>query len=187
MVKGKIARFANFGAFVELEENLEGLCHISELSEERVEKPEDVVQLGQEMEFKILRIDNESKKIGLSARSVGKDEPIVDAKVYSSQVGSGMASLGELAGLARAVEPEPKPEPKPEPEPATQTEAVQEPEIAPEPVSEPESSVVEEVAAEPNTAPADEPEPDAQAAAEPNTAPAADAPETEAKSADESE
>ena len=92
---GKIARFANFGAFVELDDNLEGLCHISELSEERVEKPEDVVQLGQEMEFKILRIDAESKKIGLSARAVGKeDEPIVDTKIYSSQAGSGMASLG---------------------------------------------------------------------------------------------
>src|SRR5678809_1776473 len=94
--RGKVARFANFGAFVELDDNLEGLCHISELSEERVEKPEDVVQLGQEMEFKILRIDNESKKIGLSARAVGKDEPIVDAKIYSSEAGGGMASLGEL-------------------------------------------------------------------------------------------
>ncbi len=111
VVRGKIARFANFGAFVELDDNLEGLCHISELSEERVEKPEDVVQLGQEMDFKILRIDAESKKIGLSARAVGKDEPIVDAKVYSSQAGSGMASLGELAdfGLGRsATEPETK-------------------------------------------------------------------------------
>ena len=107
VVRGKIARFANFGAFVELDDNLEGLCHISELSEERVAKPEDVVQLGQEMEFKILRIDSESKKIGLSARAVGKDEPIVDTKVYSSEVGSGMASLGELAdfGLSRS-EPE---------------------------------------------------------------------------------
>ncbi|MDQ3174423.1 MAG: 30S ribosomal protein S1, partial [Acidobacteriota bacterium] len=77
VVHGKIARFANFGAFVELDDNLEGLCHISELSDERVAKPEDVVQLGQEMEFKILRIDAESKKIGLSARAVGKDdEPI---------------------------------------------------------------------------------------------------------------
>jgi small subunit ribosomal protein S1 len=97
VVRGKIARFANFGAFVELEENLEGLCHISELSEERVEKPEAVVQLGQEMDFKILRIDSEGKKIGLSARAVGKDEPIVDTKVYSSEAGGGMASLGELA------------------------------------------------------------------------------------------
>ena len=104
VVRGKIARFANFGAFVELDDNLEGLCHISELSDERVAKPEDVVQLGQEMEFKILRIDVESKKIGLSARAVGKDdEPIIDTKVYSSEAGSGMASLGELAdfGLGR--------------------------------------------------------------------------------------
>lgn len=102
VVRGKIARFANFGAFVELADNLEGLCHISELSEDRVAKPEDVVQLGQEMDFKILRIDNESKKIGLSARAVGKDEP-VDAKVYSSEAGGGMASLGELAdfGIGR--------------------------------------------------------------------------------------
>jgi len=105
VVHGKIARFANFGAFVELDDNLEGLCHISELSDERVAKPEDVVQLNQEMEFKILRIDAESKKIGLSARAVGKeDEPIVDTKVYSSEAGSGMASLGELAdfGLTRS-------------------------------------------------------------------------------------
>jgi small subunit ribosomal protein S1 len=104
VVRGKIARFANFGAFVELDDNLEGLCHISELSDERVAKPEDVVQLGQEMEFKILRIDAESKKIGLSARAVGKeDEPMIDTKVYSSEAGSGMASLGELAdfGLGR--------------------------------------------------------------------------------------
>jgi small subunit ribosomal protein S1 len=97
VVHGRIARFANFGAFVELDENLEGLCHISELSDERVERPEDVVQIGQEMDFKILRIDPESKKIGLSARAVGRDEPVVDAKTYSSEVGSGMASLGELA------------------------------------------------------------------------------------------
>jgi small subunit ribosomal protein S1 len=108
VVKGKIARFANFGAFVELDDNLEGLCHISELSDERVEKPEDVVQLGQEMDFKILRIDPESKKIGLSARAVGReDEPSVDTKTYSSEVGSGMASLGELAGLLNPTPPPP--------------------------------------------------------------------------------
>ncbi len=97
VVHGKIARFANFGAFVELGDNLEGLCHISELSEERVDKPEDVVQLGQEMDFRILRIDPESKKIGLSARAAGSDEPVVDAKSYSSDAKGGMASLAELA------------------------------------------------------------------------------------------
>ncbi len=97
VVHGKIARFANFGAFVELGDNLEGLCHISELSEERVEKPEDVVQLGQEMDFRVLRIDPESKKIGLSARAASSDEPILDAKSYSSEAKGGMASLAELA------------------------------------------------------------------------------------------
>src|SRR5262249_5741635 len=92
IVRGKIARFANFGAFVELDDNLEGLCHISELSDERVERPEAVVQLGQEMDFKILRIDSEGKKIGLSGGVEGKDEQIVDTKVYSSEAGGGMAS-----------------------------------------------------------------------------------------------
>jgi small subunit ribosomal protein S1 len=60
-------------------------------------KPEDAVYLGQEMDFKILRIDPETKKIGLSARAVGKDEPIIGTKIYSTEAGSGMASLGELA------------------------------------------------------------------------------------------
>jgi small subunit ribosomal protein S1 len=97
VVKGKIARFASFGAFVELGDNLEGLCHVSELSDERVNKPEDAVQLGQEMDFKILRIDAENRKIGLSARAASHNEPIVETKIYTSEAGGGMASLGELA------------------------------------------------------------------------------------------
>ena len=96
-VRGKIARLANFGAFVELDDDLEGLCHISELSDQRVDKPEDVVKLGQEMDFKILRIDPDNRKIGLSARAVGREEHVVDSKSYSSEAGGGMASLGELA------------------------------------------------------------------------------------------
>jgi hypothetical protein len=49
------------------------------------------------MEFRILRIDAENKKIGLSARAAGHDEPIVETKIYTSEAGGGMASLGELA------------------------------------------------------------------------------------------
>lgn len=104
VVQGKIARFANFGAFVELGDNLEGLCHISELSEERANKPEDVVQIGQEMEFRILRIEPESKKIGLSARAAHADEQIVDTKTYSSEAKGGMASLFELADFGSKTE-----------------------------------------------------------------------------------
>jgi small subunit ribosomal protein S1 len=100
VIKGKISRFANFGVFVELADDLEGLCHISELSDERIEKPEKVFEIGQEMDFKILRIEPDVQKIGLSHRAVGKeDEPIVDTKTYSSEAKSGMASLGELANL----------------------------------------------------------------------------------------
>lgn len=102
VVRGKVSRFTNFGVFVELGEGLEGLCHISELSDERVDKPEDVVSLGQEADFRILRIENAEQKIGLSYRAVGKgDEPIVDTRIYSTEAKSGMASLGELARLIR--------------------------------------------------------------------------------------
>src|ERR1051326_8213110 len=110
VVKGKIARFAGFGAFVELGDNLEGLCHISELSDERVSKPEDAVQLGQEMDFRILRIDAENKKIGLSARAAAREEPIIEQKIYTSEAGGGMASLAELADFgtsSRTSEDEP--------------------------------------------------------------------------------
>jgi small subunit ribosomal protein S1 len=104
IVKGKIARFASFGAFVELGDNLEGLCHISELSDERVAKPEDAVQLGQEMEFRVLRIDTENKKIGLSARAASLEDPITETKIYTSEAGGGMASLAELADFGKSSE-----------------------------------------------------------------------------------
>ncbi len=112
VVRGKVTRFTSFGVFVELGEGLEGLCHISELSDERVEKPEDVVQLGQELDFKILRIESDDQKIGLSARAVGKaDEPVVDSRQFSSEAKGGMASLGELANLMKGgQEEEAKPE-----------------------------------------------------------------------------
>ena len=102
IVRGRVTRFANFGAFVELAEGLEGLCHVSELSDERVERPEDAAQLGQEMEFRILRIEPESKKIGLSHRAAKHDEPVADVKSYTTDAGGGMASLGELANFRPA-------------------------------------------------------------------------------------
>ncbi len=112
VVRGKVSRFTSFGIFVELGDGLEGLCHISELSDERVDSVESVASLGQEMDFKILRIENEDQKIGLSHRAVGKDdEPVVDTRVYSSEAKGGMASLGELANLMKGgAEEEAKPE-----------------------------------------------------------------------------
>jgi small subunit ribosomal protein S1 len=68
IVKGVITKITNFGVFVELEEGLEGLLHISELSDSKIENPQDVVKCGQEVEVKILRVDTDDRKIGLSLK-----------------------------------------------------------------------------------------------------------------------
>ncbi len=70
IIKGKIAKLTNFGAFVELESELEGLLHISELADHKIDKPQDVVKPGDEVEVKILKVDPEARKIGLSLRRV---------------------------------------------------------------------------------------------------------------------
>jgi small subunit ribosomal protein S1 len=68
VVKGKVTKIANFGVFVELAEGLEGLLHISEISDQKVEKPEDVLKVGQDVDVKILRVDSDERKIGLSLK-----------------------------------------------------------------------------------------------------------------------
>jgi len=68
IVRGKVTKVTNFGVFVELEEGLEGLLHISELADHKVDNPEDVVKVGEEIEVKILRVDSEERKIGLSLK-----------------------------------------------------------------------------------------------------------------------
>ena len=68
IVKGKATKITNFGVFVELEEDLEGLLHVSELADYKVESPKDVVKIGEELEVKILRVDIEDRKIGLSLK-----------------------------------------------------------------------------------------------------------------------
>ncbi len=68
IVQGKVTKITNFGVFVELEQDLEGLLHVSELSDEHVEDPHQEVQIGQEIEVKILRVDTQERKIGLSKK-----------------------------------------------------------------------------------------------------------------------
>ena len=68
IIKGTVTKLTNFGAFVELEPDLEGLLHISELADHKIEKPQDIIKLGEEIEVKILRVDGEARKIGLSLR-----------------------------------------------------------------------------------------------------------------------
>lgn len=68
VVKGKVTKLTNFGAFVELEPGVEGLLHISELAEKKVSDPKDIVSEGQEVEVKIIKLDVGQRKLGLSLR-----------------------------------------------------------------------------------------------------------------------
>ena len=69
-VRGYVTKITSFGVFVSLEEGLEGLLHISELSDDKIEDPNEVVKVGDEVEVKILRVDTEERRIGLSRRRI---------------------------------------------------------------------------------------------------------------------
>ncbi|HUE73032.1 MAG TPA: 30S ribosomal protein S1 [Pirellulaceae bacterium] len=70
VVNGTVTKITNFGVFVGLEDGLEGLLHISELADHKVENPEDVVKVGDPIEVKVLRVDTDERKIGLSRKRV---------------------------------------------------------------------------------------------------------------------
>jgi small subunit ribosomal protein S1 len=97
LVQGKVTKITNFGVFVGLEDGLEGLLHISELAEHKVENPEDVVKVGEEIEVKILRVDADERKIGLSRKRVewGEEEE-AQAEAASAAASGGPAA--ELKG-----------------------------------------------------------------------------------------
>ncbi len=102
IVKGKVTKLTNFGVFVELEDELEGLLHVSELADRKVENPQDVVKVGDEIEVKILRVDSDERKIGLSlkraqwaAADTGEREGVVEQPVKRR---GGLAGEGGMLG-----------------------------------------------------------------------------------------
>jgi small subunit ribosomal protein S1 len=82
IVMGKVTKVTNFGVFVELEEQLEGLLHVSELTDSKVGNPEELVKIGEEIEVKILRVDTADRKIGLSRKL---DAPIEEEDAAPSE------------------------------------------------------------------------------------------------------
>ncbi|MFO7869852.1 MAG: 30S ribosomal protein S1 [Kiritimatiellia bacterium] len=81
LVKGKVTKTTAFGAFVEIEEGVDGLVHISEISDERVEKVKDVLNPGDEVEARVMRLDKEEKRISLSMKAAALPEEEI-AKIY---------------------------------------------------------------------------------------------------------
>ncbi len=111
IVKGKVTKITNFGVFVGLEDGLEGLLHISELADHKIENPEEIVKVGDEIEVKVLRVDSEERKIGLSRKRVEWNEeqelaaePPITNKVErpSQELKGGLGSEGPLISTPTA-------------------------------------------------------------------------------------
>ena len=84
----------DFGAFVEIEKGVEGLIHVSEFSEDRVEDPKTFVKPGQTLKAEIIGVDTAERKIGLSFRGATRAEELADAQGFSGGVPT--ATLGDV-------------------------------------------------------------------------------------------
>jgi len=105
VVKGHVTKIANFGVFVELEPGLEGLLHISEISDQKIDKPEEALKVGQELDVKILRVDSDERKIGLSlkraqwAQDEEKREEVRTERTKSKGLKGGLEGGEQTTGL----------------------------------------------------------------------------------------
>lgn len=102
LVKGKISKLTSFGAFVEIEESIDGLVHISQISDDHVEKVHDVLNVGQEVEARIVRIDWAERRIGLSIKAAAiPDEEFARKK---EEILEGLRPGEDMVGLAGAFD-----------------------------------------------------------------------------------
>jgi small subunit ribosomal protein S1 len=96
VVVGKVTNVTDFGAFVELEEGIEGLVHVSEISREKVEKPSDVLKVGDTLSAVVLHIDPHDRRIGLSIKGLKEKVEKAEIEKYISNQGSTSHNLGKL-------------------------------------------------------------------------------------------
>tara|TARA_X000000950_G_scaffold71748_1_gene88965 strand:+ start:1183 stop:2898 length:1716 start_codon:yes stop_codon:yes gene_type:complete len=106
VIKGTVARVAGYGAFIELEHDIDGLVHISQISEERVEKIKDFLNEGDEVTARVIKIDKEERRIGLSVKAADYDEDALAKEVAAyDEAGEDLTtSLGDLLDEATSVE-----------------------------------------------------------------------------------
>ena len=102
IVKGKVSKIASFGAFIELEDGVDGLVHISQISDQHIEKVRDALKVGQEVEARIVKIDRDERRIGLSIKAVTMDETEVARLTAEADSDTGAAS--QLGAFANAFE-----------------------------------------------------------------------------------
>jgi small subunit ribosomal protein S1 len=143
LITGRISRIVSYGAFVEVEEEIEGLVHISELADERVGSPSDIVEEGEVLPLRVIRIDAARRRLGLSARRVTPQE-------WEDWRASRIHMEEELLELTEGVAVEEAQEAATD-EPAEET-APAPAEEEPAPVEEMETTPAEETTVEPRTA-----------------------------------
>lgn len=102
VVTGTVVRFLPFGAIVKLNDHNEGMIHISEIAEQRIEKPEDVLEVGQEVKVKVLRVDTDHRKIALSITKAKEDADKAGMRQYMGKKGHLSQGLGEKLAEAEA-------------------------------------------------------------------------------------
>ena len=96
IVEAKVLKVMDFGAFVEIERGVEGLVHVSEISDERVEDPSGVLTAGQAVHVQIISLDPAERKIGLSIKSATRAQEMADAQGYTVGSNTGGATLGDV-------------------------------------------------------------------------------------------
>ena len=99
LVKGQVAKIASFGAFVTLQDDIDGLIHISQLSEDHVERVKDVLKVGDDVEARVIKVDKVERRIGLSIKAVSYSE---DELKKESQSFETLKPSSEMVGLEHA-------------------------------------------------------------------------------------
>ena len=95
IITGKVVRFLPFGAIVHINDKVEGMVHISEIAAERIEKPEDVLHLDEEVKVKVLNIDTKHKKVGLSIIKAKEDAEKAEVSQYINETPELTQDLGK--------------------------------------------------------------------------------------------
>jgi small subunit ribosomal protein S1 len=101
LVKGTVAKIATFGAFVQLEDDVDGLVHISQLSEEHVNKVKDVINIGDEVEARVIKVDKAERRIGLSIKAASYSEEELKKETAAFEA---LRPSADLVGLEQAFQ-----------------------------------------------------------------------------------
>jgi len=103
LVKGTVSKLTNFGAFIQLQYDIDGLVHISQISEDRVEKVKDVLKVGQEVEARVIKVDKAERRIGLSVKAANYSEEAIrkEAEAFDTlRPGEDMVGLDQAFQFA---------------------------------------------------------------------------------------